>query len=142
MARDIKDKNVSSGLIIKPEVIARIDAKLIRMTRDGAFTGSVLIAQEGKILLNKGYGMADRLQGIPNTPQTRFHLGSMTKQFTAMAILILQSQGKLTVKDHIYNFVTGCPATWQDITIHQSNGPRSCGGCSGVYLAHHPLSGR
>jgi CubicO group peptidase (beta-lactamase class C family) len=118
MAKDIKDKNVSSRLVIKPEAIARIDTKLTQMTRDGAFTGSVLIAQEGKILLNKGYGMADRLQGIPNTPQTRFHLGSMTMQFTAMGILTLQSQEKLSVQDSICNFITDYPKEWRDITIH------------------------
>jgi CubicO group peptidase (beta-lactamase class C family) len=56
--------------------------------------------------------------GIPNTPQTRFHLGSMTKQFTAMGILILESQGKLSVQDPICNYITDCPKEWQDITIH------------------------
>jgi len=104
--------------IVKPEAIARVDKLLTEMARAGTFTGSVLIAQEGKILLSKGYGLADRLQGIPNTPRTRFHLGSMTKQFTAMGILILQSQGKLNVQDPICDTIAGCPAAWQDITIH------------------------
>jgi CubicO group peptidase (beta-lactamase class C family) len=70
------------------------------------------------VYLSKGYGLADRLQGIPNTPQTRFHLGSMTKQFTAMGILILESQGKLSVQDPICNFIADCPQEWQGITIH------------------------
>jgi CubicO group peptidase (beta-lactamase class C family) len=104
--------------IIEPEAINRLDAKLAQMTQDGTFSGSVLIAQDGKILLSKGYRLADRAQGIPNTPQTRFHLGSMTKLFTAMGILILQSQGKLSVQDHICNFFADCPREWQDITIH------------------------
>jgi CubicO group peptidase (beta-lactamase class C family) len=103
---------------VKPEAITRVDNMLAQMTRDGNFTGSVLIAQDGKVLLSKGYGLADRMQGIPNTPKTRFHLGSMTKQFTAMAILILQSQGKLSVKDPICNYIANCPAAWQNITIH------------------------
>lgn len=107
-----------SGLVIESEAINRLDAELAQMTQDGTFSGSVLIAQDGKILLSKGYGLADRLQGIPNTPQTRFHLGSMTKLFTAMAILILQSQGKLSVQDPICNYITDCPKEWQDITIH------------------------
>ena len=105
-------------LVIEPEAINRLDAKLAQMTRDGTFTGSALIAQDGKILLNKGYGLADRAQGIPNTPQTRFHLGSMSKSFTAMAIVMLQSKGKLSVQDSVCNYITGCPAAWQDITIH------------------------
>ena len=105
-------------LVIESEAINRLDAKLAQMTQDGTFSGSVLIAQDGKILLSQGYGLADRLQGIPNTPQTRFHIGSMTKMFTALGILILQSQGKLSVNDPICNFFTDCPKEWQDITIH------------------------
>ena len=109
---------ISSRLVIEPEAINRLGAMLAQMTQDGTFTGSVLIAQDGKTLLNKGYGFADRAQGIPNTPQTRFHLGSMTKQFTAMGILILQSQGKLSVQDPICDFFADCPKEWKDITIH------------------------
>jgi CubicO group peptidase (beta-lactamase class C family) len=107
-----------SGLVIESGAVTRLDAKLSQMTADGTFTGSVLIAVEGKTLLNKGYGLADRLQKIPNTPQTRFHLGSTTKSFTAMGILILQSQGKLSVQDPICKYITECPLEWQGITIH------------------------
>jgi CubicO group peptidase (beta-lactamase class C family) len=109
---------IPTSLVIEPDAINRLDAKLAQMTQDGTFTGSVLIAQDGKILLSKGYGLADRLKGIPNTPQTRFHLGSTTKVFTGMGILILQSQGKLSVQDPICNFFEDCPKEWQDITIH------------------------
>jgi CubicO group peptidase (beta-lactamase class C family) len=105
-------------LVVKPEAVSGVDELLTQMTRDGTFSGSVLIAQNRVVFLNKGYGLADRAQGIPNTPQTRFHLGSMTKQFTAMGILILQSQGKLSVRDPICNFIAGCPAAWQGISIH------------------------
>jgi len=59
--------------------------------------------------------LADREQNIPNTPQTRFRLGSITKQFTAMAILILEKQGKLNVKDPICKYVPDCPSTWESI---------------------------
>ena len=104
--------------IVKLKTITRVDNMLTEMARAGTFTGSVLIAQDGKVLFNKGYGLADRTQGIPNTPQTRFHLGSMTKQFTAMGILILQSQGKLNVQDPICNYIIDCPKKWQGITIH------------------------
>jgi CubicO group peptidase (beta-lactamase class C family) len=107
-----------SGLVIEPEAIDRLEAKLAQMTQDGTFSGSVLIAQDGEILLRRGYGLADRLQRIPNTPQTRFHLGSTTKLFSAMGILILQSQSKLSIQDPICNFFEDCPMEWQDITIH------------------------
>lgn len=114
----IVPKMESSRLILKAESIARLKTKLAQMTYNKTFTGSVLIAQDGKILLNQGYGFADRVQGIPNTPQTRFHLGSITKQFTAMAIILLQAQGKLSVNDPICDTVTNCPNAWRDITIH------------------------
>jgi CubicO group peptidase (beta-lactamase class C family) len=106
-------------LVVKPGAAAHLDELLAQWTRDGTFTGSVLIAQDGVVFLDEGYGLADRAQGIPNTPQTRFHLGSISKQFTAMAILILQSQGKLNVQDPICDYIANCPVAWQDITIHQ-----------------------
>ncbi len=105
-------------LVVKPEAISQVDERLTQMARDGTFSGSALIAQDGVVFLSKGYGLADRAQGIPNTPQTRFHLGSMTKQFTAMGILLLESQGKLSLQDPICKHITGCPTAWQNITIH------------------------
>jgi CubicO group peptidase (beta-lactamase class C family) len=83
------------------------------------FSGSVLLAHHGKVLLRKGYSMADWSKQIPNTPQTRFYLGSTTKQFTAMAILLLQEQSKLHVHDHICSYITSCPHPWQQVTIHE-----------------------
>ena len=76
-------------LVVKPEAASHLDELLAQWTRDGAMSGSVLIAQDGVVFLSEGYGLANRAQGIPNTPQTRFHLCSISKQFTAMAILIL-----------------------------------------------------
>jgi CubicO group peptidase (beta-lactamase class C family) len=82
------------------------------------FSGSVLIAQGENILLSKGYGMANLEHDVPNTPQTKFRLGSITKQFTAMAILMLQEQGQLNVQDSVCDYVPNCPEAWQPITIH------------------------
>lgn len=106
-------------LVVKPEAASHLDKLLAQWTRDGTFTGSVLIAQDGVVLLSEGYGLADRKQAIPNAPGTRFHLCSMSKPFTAMAILILQSQGRLNVQDPICDYIANCPAAWQDVTIHQ-----------------------
>jgi CubicO group peptidase (beta-lactamase class C family) len=101
-----------------PERVAQLDEILSRMAVDETFSGSILIAQDGEVLLSWGYGSADRELGISNTPQTRFRLGSVTKQFTAMAILILQSQGRLNVQDPICRYIEDCPAAWEEITIH------------------------
>src|SRR5262245_35583831 len=73
------------------------------------FSGSVLVARGPEVLVAKGYGLASVELEVPNTPQTKFRLGSITKQFTAMAILILQEQGKLSVDDLASKYVEGCP---------------------------------
>ena len=96
----------------------QIDACLTDLAQRQQFSGAVLVAREGQILLSKGYGMADIENGVPNTPQTRFRIGQVTAQFTAMAILMLQAQGKLSVGDPICRYVVDCPDYWQEITIH------------------------
>ena len=102
---------------ISPELISGIDVWLSQQGNDGKFSGAVLVARQGDVLLSQGYGLADREQNLPNMAQTRFRLGSITKQFTAMAILILKARGKLDVKDPICNYITDCPSTWEGITI-------------------------
>jgi len=101
-----------------PNVASRIDANLSNLAEEQSFSGSVLVAQDGKVLISKGYGMADIENSIPNTPRTRSRIGSITKQFTAMAFLILQAQGKLNVQDRICDYIPDCPTAWQEITIH------------------------
>jgi CubicO group peptidase (beta-lactamase class C family) len=101
------------------DLASRLDTVLNKMAKSDLFNGSLLIAQKGMVLVSKGYGMADHDKQIANTPQTKFRIGSITKQFTAMAILMLQAQGKLKVQDPICHYLWDCPAAWQPITIHQ-----------------------
>lgn len=101
------------------ESISEIDGLLADLSQQGLFSGSVLIGHQGTVLLGKGYGLADHSQSIRNTSRTRFRIGSLTKQFTAMAVLILEAQGKLNVTDPICNYLTNCPDSWKPITIHQ-----------------------
>lgn len=82
------------------------------------FSGSVLVADGGKTLLAKGYGLANREHEVANTPQTKFRLGSITKQFTAMAVLMLAEQGKLKVDDGVSVHFSAAPEAWKDITLH------------------------
>ena len=84
----------------------------------GMFQGTAVVAQDGKVLFSKGFGMANMEWSIPNTPDTRFRLGSITKQFTAMAVLLLEQQGKLKTTDAVCGFVDACPEAWKAITIH------------------------
>jgi CubicO group peptidase (beta-lactamase class C family) len=104
---------------IPQDVISSIDADLDDLAKEGAFSGSVLIAQGDSVLLSAGYGMADVENDVPNTPETRFRLGSVTKQFTAMAVLILQAQGKIDLEERMCDYIPDCPDHWKTITIHQ-----------------------
>jgi CubicO group peptidase (beta-lactamase class C family) len=108
-----------SSSAISPDAISAVDAMLANMTSQLVFSGSVLIAQHGHVLLSKGYGLADRAQKTPNGPQTRFGIGSNTKQFTAAAILMLEVQGKLKVTDLICAYIAQCPSAWGVITIKE-----------------------
>ena len=101
------------------DIISKADTYLSKLAKARLFSGSVLIARNGDVLVRTGYGEADRVKHVVNTAQTKFRLGSITKQFTAMAILILQARGKLNVQDHICTYLSDCPATWQEISIHQ-----------------------
>lgn len=100
------------------KIAADADKYLTALARQDHFSGSVLVARDGKVLLRKGYGMANLEQETPNTPQTKFRIGSVTKQFTAMAIMMLQERGKLSVQDAVCKYVPDCPAAWQPITLH------------------------
>jgi CubicO group peptidase (beta-lactamase class C family) len=81
------------------------------------FNGSVLIAKNGQILYSNGFGMANIELGVPNTPKTKFRLGSITKQFTAMLIMQLQERGILSVKDPLSKYISDYP-DGEKITIH------------------------
>lgn len=82
------------------------------------FTGTVLVAQDGNVLLAKGYGYANAEWETPNTLQAKFRLGSLTKQFTATAIMQLRDKGLLTLQDSICNYLRPCIAAWQPVTLH------------------------
>lgn len=97
---------------------ARVDEYLNALVKQNRFSGSILIARDGHVLVRKGYGMANYETDAPNTPQTKFRLGSITKQFTAVAVMMLQERGKLSVQDSICKYVPECPATWQPVQIH------------------------
>lgn len=83
------------------------------------FSGSIILVRHGEIILSQGYGFADQDKQVKNTPQTRFRIGSITKQFTAAAIMQLKEAGKLQVDDLICKYLKDCPDTWSQITIKQ-----------------------
>ena len=97
-----------------------IDNLISEYSTLGMFNGSVLVADKGKVIFEKGYGYADMEWNIPNTVDTKFELGSITKQFTAALILQLVEQGKLRLDNKISDILTWYPAkNGTRITIHQ-----------------------
>ena len=101
-----------------PALEAEVDAYLKPLLDLDLISGSILIAKGDEILLTKGYGPANREHGIPNTPETKFRLGSMTKQFTAMGILVLADQEKLKLDDRLAKYLPDFPNA-EKIQLHQ-----------------------
>src|SRR6478735_7206588 len=94
-----------------------LDQYMTAQNQVKGFAGTVLVMKQNKVLLRKSYGMADREWNIPNTPETRFEIGSATKQFTAASILQLAEQGKLSLDDKLSKFLPGFPKG-DSVTIH------------------------
>jgi CubicO group peptidase (beta-lactamase class C family) len=103
-----------------------IDVMLSNLTKAGKFSGAVLIARDGKVLLRKGYGFANLEKRILFTPETRHHVASISKMFTAMTVLKLWSQNILKLKASICAYLEQCPKIWQSVTmqhlLHHTSG--------------------
>jgi CubicO group peptidase (beta-lactamase class C family) len=96
---------------------SKVDEYMNGQIKANRFSGSVLIAQNGKVLIAKGYGVADMELNVQNTPDTKFRLGPITQQFTAMAILELEENGRLSTQDSVCKYILRCPNDWQEIKI-------------------------
>ena len=111
----VKLNNTSNNLA---SLTKEIDTYLQAHLNNNHFMGSVLVSRGGEVLLSKGYGMANLEHNVPNTPSTKFRLASVTKQFTAAAILKLQEQNLLDVNDSLSTYLPKYPKG-KRITIHQ-----------------------
>jgi CubicO group peptidase (beta-lactamase class C family) len=96
---------------------ARMDQIVQSFAADHRFMGTVLVAHGSQVVFSKGYGFADIEWDIPNSPNTKFRLGSVTKQFTAASILLLEERGKLRVQDSVKKYLPDAPAAWDKITL-------------------------
>lgn len=95
----------------------QLDDLMTGFTKEG-YSGAVLVAQNGEVILRKGYGLADRERKIQNTPATLFHVASVGKIFTAAAVLKLEMQGKLKTSDLISKYLGEFPKEKSGATIH------------------------
>lgn len=112
-------------ITLSPPTLARelslsdkLDAIAAEAFAQGGPGGSVIVVQDGKTLLRKGYGMADLALGVPVKPEMVFRLGSMGKQFTAVAILQLVKDGKVRLDDRLAKYVPDFPGA-EAITVEQ-----------------------
>jgi CubicO group peptidase (beta-lactamase class C family) len=103
--------------VVQGEVAKKLDTYLTRITPFG-FSGALLVAKDGKVIFNKGYGMAIRSENVANTSETVFSTGSITKQFTAAGIMKLEMMGKLTTGDPITKYFDDVPEEKKGITLH------------------------
>ena len=112
----------ASSLFAQPADAAGYAAKADSIVRsyadEGLYRGAVIVVKDGQPIFRRAYGMANSEWDAANTPDTKFRIGSITKQFTAIAILQLSEQGKLKLDDAVAKHYEGAPAAWEKITIH------------------------
>ncbi len=100
--------------------VQKIDGLLQQYYDYGQFNGSILVAEKGKVIYEKGFGMANMEWAIPNQPDTKFRIGSVTKQFTAALVLQLVEEGKIKLDGKITDYLTDYRKdTGDKVTIHQ-----------------------
>jgi CubicO group peptidase (beta-lactamase class C family) len=108
-----------SGGFINNDTCKLIDNYLTKLSAVKNFSGGLLIIKDGKKIFSKGYGWADKDKKIPFTQSTLASIGSITKAFTATAIMKLAEQNKISLSDSLKKFFSKIPADKANITIHQ-----------------------
>lgn len=107
----------NAGAPTDKEIVQQIERYLDPYIETNNFTGSILVARRGQVLLAKGYGEADRDAGIANGPDTIHHLASVSRTFTSAGILLLHQRGKLSLDDTLDKFIPDWPRG-DEITVH------------------------
>lgn len=106
----------ASDIVVDP-ALAEIDSALTALYPAGEPGAAVLVARDGRVLMRKAYGSASVELGVPLRPEHVFRLGSITKQFTAVATLMLVDEGKLSLDDEITRFFPDYPTHGRRITV-------------------------
>lgn len=120
----------------------RIDDYLqTEMKQHGIAGAALLVAHDGQTAKTAAYGVANLELGTPVSPQTVFEIGSLTKQFTAAGILLLQQDGKISVDDKVSRYLREAPAAWKAITLRHllthTSGLKNYTGLDGFELRRH-----
>ncbi len=118
--RDIVDFLAERGVDVStalPDPATLVEGRFSVLFKADGPGAAVLVARKGEVLFEKGYGLADIGHQVPVTPDTRFRIGSVTKQFAAAAILKLQEEGRLSVTNTLSQYFPGFPRG-DEVTIH------------------------
>ncbi|MGZ5453590.1 MAG: serine hydrolase [Candidatus Aminicenantales bacterium] len=99
------------------DLAAKIDAIMAGIYKPGEPGAAIIVRKDGQTVFRKGYGTADLELGVPIEPDMVFRLGSITKQFTAVSILMLAQEGKLGLQDEITKFLPDYPKQGKRITV-------------------------
>ncbi len=111
---------MSASAAFAQDTAQKIDGLLKNYYDYGQFNGSVLVAEKGKVVYTKGFGMANMERAIPNQPDTKFRIGSVTKQFTAALILQLVAEGKIKLDGKLSEYLPDYRQdTGSKVTVHQ-----------------------
>ena len=97
---------------------SRMDAIVRSYVDQKQFMGSVLVAEKGDVVFEKSYGFANLEWNEANASSTKYRLGSLTKQFTAASVLLLEERGKLNTADPVKKYLPDAPAAWDQVTIY------------------------
>ena len=109
---------VSTACLAQDSYEKRIDEYLRKEMQAQQIPGVALaVVRDGKIVLARGYGLANVEHQVPVKPETIFQSGSTGKQFTATAVMMLVEEGKLSLEDHITKYFPDAPESWRDITL-------------------------
>jgi D-alanyl-D-alanine carboxypeptidase len=103
---------------IGPQIVPAIDKIVAKeLEKKAAASLAVGVVKDGRLVLAHGYGYADLENDVPATAETVYRLGSITKQFTAMAVMQLAEQGKLSVDDEVTKFLPDYPVQGHKVTV-------------------------
>ncbi|SDJ56994.1 serine hydrolase domain-containing protein [Chryseobacterium jejuense] len=97
--------------------IAQIDSLLKAANQAGVFNGNILVSKNNKVIYNTSFGFTDASKTKKLTPDYRFNIGSITKEFSGVALLQLQEQGKLKIEDHVSKYIPELPKWAHEVTI-------------------------
>ncbi|AZA91032.1 Penicillin-binding protein E [Chryseobacterium nakagawai] len=108
---------LSCSAFAQTKKAAQIDSLMKQFSQNGTFNGNVLVSKNNKIIYNASFGFTDAAKTKKLTTDYRFNIGSITKEFSGVALLQLQEKGKLKIEDHISQHIPELPKWANEVTI-------------------------